>query len=68
MKIKEIRELTTKELKAKLNDLTTELFNLRFSHATGNLPNNQQLHLIKKNIAQVKTIIRERELKEGDVK
>ncbi len=65
MKIKEIRSLTTKELKAKLNDLTTELFNLRFSHATGNLPNNMQLHVVKKDIAKVKTILRERELKEG---
>ena len=65
MKIKEIRSLTTKELEAKLSDLTTELFNLRFSHATGNLPNNMQLHIIKKDIARVKTILRERQLAEG---
>lgn len=65
MKIKEIRSLTTKELKTKLNDLTAELFNLSFSHATGNLPNNMQLHVVKKDIAKVKTILRERELKEG---
>lgn len=65
MKTKDIRSMTTKELQAKLNDLTSELFNLRFSHATGNLPNNMQLHNVKKDIAKVKTIIRERELKEG---
>ena len=65
MKNSEIRGLTTKELQQKLSDLTTELFNLRFSHATGNLPNNMQLHFLKKDIARVKTILRERELKEG---
>lgn len=65
MKTKDIRSMTTKELKTKLNELTSELFNLRFSHATGNLPNNMQLHIVKKDIAKVKTIIRERELKEG---
>lgn len=65
MKINEIRGLTTSELKQKLEDLTTELFNLRFSHVAGNLPNNMQLHFIKKDIARVKTILRERQLKEG---
>lgn len=66
MKIEEIKNLTTKELDQKLNDLTTELFNLRFSHATGNLPNNMQLHFLKKDIARVKTILRERQLKGGN--
>ena len=65
MKTKDIRSMTTKELQNKLNELTAELFNLRFSHATGNLPNNMQLHNVKKDIAKVKTIIREREIKEG---
>ena len=64
MKTKDIRSMTTKELQNKLNELTSELFNLRFSHATGNLPNNMQLHNVKKDIAKVKTIIREREIKE----
>lgn len=63
MKTNEIRSLTTKELQQKLSDLTTELFNLRFSHVTGNLPNNMQLHFLKKDIARVKTILRERQLK-----
>lgn len=66
MKINEIRSLTIKELQQKLSDLTTELFNLRFSHATGNLPNNMQLHFLKKDIAKIKTIIRERQLKGGE--
>lgn len=63
MKIKDIRSLTTEELITKEKELKTELFNLRFSHATGNLTNPMQLHNIKKEIARVKTIIRERELK-----
>jgi large subunit ribosomal protein L29 len=65
MKINEIKSLTNKELEAKLSDLTQELFNLRFSHSTGNLPNNMQLHFLKKDIARVKTILRERQLTEG---
>lgn len=65
MKTNEIRSLTTKELEQKLSDLTTELFNLRFSHVAGNLPNNTQLRFLKKDIAKVKTILRERQLKEG---
>jgi large subunit ribosomal protein L29 len=63
MKIKEIRELTTEELIAKEKELKTELFNLRFSHATGNLSNPMQLHNLKKDIARVKTLIKEREIK-----
>ena len=63
MKIKDIKSLTTEELITKEKELKTELFNLRFSHATGNLTNPMQLHNLKKEIARVKTIIRERELK-----
>ena len=63
MKKIDIRSMTNEELNKKLSDLTSELFNLRFSHATGNLPNNMQLHNVKKDIARIKTILRERELK-----
>lgn len=63
MKIKDIKSLTTEELMTREKELKTELFNLRFSHATGNLTNPMQLHNLKKEIARVKTIIRERELK-----
>lgn len=63
MKKTDIRSLTTAELTGKLSELKSELFNLRFSLATGNLPNNSQIKNVKKDIARVKTILRERELK-----
>ncbi len=63
MKLNDIKNLTTEELKTKEQELKAELFNLRFSHATGNLNNPMQLHNLKKDIARVKTIIREREVK-----
>lgn len=62
MKAEQLRSMTDAELVKKLSDLKAELFNLRFSHATGSLTNPLQLNVCKKNIAQVKTIIREREL------
>ena len=63
MKKIDIRNMTDDELKNKLSELTSELFNLRFSHVAGNLPNNMQIHNVKKDIARIKTIQRERELK-----
>lgn len=63
MKIQEIREMTNDELDAKLKSLKEELFNLRFSHAIRQLENTSQLTVVKKDIAKVKTVIRERELK-----
>lgn len=63
MKINDIKNLTTEELITKEQQLKAELFNLRFSHATGNLANPMQLHNIKKDIARVKTVLREREIK-----
>ncbi|MCI6542532.1 MAG: 50S ribosomal protein L29 [Firmicutes bacterium] len=63
MKLNDIKNLTTEELITKEQELKAELFNLRFSHATGNLANPMQLHNLKKDIARVKTIIREREMK-----
>ncbi len=62
MKTEQLRAMTDAELNKKLSDLKAELFNLRFSHATGSLTNPLQLNTCKKNIAQVKTVIREREL------
>ena len=61
MKASNVRELTTKELEAKLADLKKELFNLRLSHATGQLNNPMALNNVKKDIARVKTVLRERE-------
>ena len=63
MKLSDIKNLTTEELITKEQELKAELFNLRFTHATGNLANPMQLHNLKKDIARVKTIIREREMK-----
>lgn len=62
MRTKNFREMTTEELNTKLKDLKVELFNLRFSHATGQLANPMTINTIKKDIAKVKTILREREL------
>ena len=56
------RDLQDSELTAKLAELKQELFNLRFSHATGQLSNPMQLKRCKRDIARVKTVIREREL------
>ncbi len=63
MKAKEIHDMTNDELNAKLGSLKEELFNLRFRHATGQLENPNVLKTVKKDIARVKTVIRERELK-----
>ena len=62
MKAEEIRELTDDELGRKLADLKEELFNLRFQMATGQLDNPMRMKAVKKDIARVKTIMREREL------
>ena len=62
MKINEISSLTDKELAEKLASLKSELFNLRFTHATGSLANNSQISICKRNIARVKTALKEREL------
>ena len=62
MKIKDIRNLTSEELNKKLIDTRTELFNLRFKHATGNLANPMLLNSLKKDIAKIKTVLTEREL------
>ena len=63
MKAKEIHDMTNDELNAKLGSLKEELFNLRFRHATGQLENPNVSKTVKKDIARVKTVIRERELK-----
>jgi len=62
MKASEIRELSEQELDAKLKDLKSELFNLRFQHAINQLENPMRLHVVKKDIARVKTVIKQREL------
>ena len=63
MKANEIRNLTTTEIEAKINELKDELFNLRFQLATGQLENPMRIRAVKKSIAQIKTIIREEEIR-----
>ena len=63
MKIKAIRELTTEELQLKIADLKKELFTQRFNLATNNLENPMKIPAIKKDIAKIMTVIREREIK-----
>lgn len=55
-------DMTTEELNTKLIENKSELFNLRFRHATGQLENPMQMVVCKKNIAKIMTILREREL------
>ena len=62
MKTKELHELTVEELNTKLKELSEELFNLRFRHAIGQLENPASLKNVKKDIAKIKTILKEREL------
>ena len=62
MKANEIRGLTTDELNAKLADLKKDLFMLRMQHATNQLDNPLKLADVKKDIARIKTVLREKEL------
>ncbi|MDU7338194.1 MULTISPECIES: 50S ribosomal protein L29 [Clostridium] len=65
MKAAEIRELTTEELQSKLKDLKEELFNLRFQLAINQLDNPMRISAVKKDIARIKTILRDNELKDS---
>ena len=67
MNAKEIRELSLPELNDKLAKLKEELFNLRFQLAINQLDNPTRIGAVKKDIARVKTIIREIELNSADV-
>ena len=62
MKASEIKYLTDPELETKLSELKAELFNLRFQLAVNQLDNPTRIKTVKKNIARIKTIQREREL------
>ena len=63
MKAKDVHELSTDELTRKAGDLKDELFKLRFQLATGQLENPMTIRDVRKSIARVKTVLRERELK-----
>ena len=62
MKAVEIRGMTPAELETKLEELKKELFNLRFQHATNQLENPVRINEVTRDIARVKTIIREQQL------
>ena len=63
--IQKVRDMNANELGTHLKDLKTELFNLRFQHAINQLDNPARLNAVRKQIAVVKTIIRENEIKAG---
>lgn len=65
MKATEIRNMSTEELQKKLKDLKEELFNLRFQLAINQLENPMRVSAVKKDIARVKTVLRENEIKSG---
>ena len=63
MKAKDLRDKTTAELEAQLTSLKKDLFFLRMQHATNQLDNPLKIQTVKKDIARVKTILPERELR-----
>ena len=62
MKINKIREMSSPELEKELGELKSELFKLRFSLATNGLDNPMRIKQVKKDIARIKTVLRQREL------
>ena len=62
MKIEAIKEMTPAELNSELLKLKNDLFNLRFQHVTGQLDNPLKMREVKKDIARIKTVIREQQL------
>lgn len=62
MKAAEIRELSVEELELKVKELKEELFQLRFQHAINQLDNPMRLKAVKKDIARINTVLRQREL------
>ena len=65
MKTKDLRLLSEGELLEKANQLNEELFNLRFQHATGQLDNVMRVPQVKRDIARLKTILKEKALNKG---
>ena len=60
MKARELRDLSEAELRQKELDFTGELFNLKFQHATGQLENTERLVQVRKDLARVKTVLRQK--------
>lgn len=64
MKANEIRKMTTEDIVKKIEEKKEELFNLRFKQAAGTLEKPARLHELRKDVARLKTILKEREVKE----
>ena len=64
MKTNEIRKLSTEEINKKIAESKEELFNLRMKQATGSLENPSRIRELRKTVARLKTILREREIEE----
>ncbi len=64
MKIKELRELSNKDLETKIRESKKELFNLRLKQSTGTLEKPSKIKELRKDVARMKTIMREREIEE----
>ena len=62
MKAREFKEMSEAELRQKEKEVTEELFNLKFQHATGQLENTARLPQVRKDLARVKTLLREKEI------
>jgi large subunit ribosomal protein L29 len=68
VKAQELRNLSIAELHDKLSDFRQELFNLRFQHTTAQLENTQRIPQVKRTIARILTILREKQMESGDVR
>ena len=66
MKMSEVRDLSTAELEGKEQDLRTELFNLKFRKATGQLDNTARIRLLRRDLARVVSSRRERSVESAD--
>jgi len=63
---KELRDMSREDLEQRMAETKEELFNLRFQNATGQLDNYKRLSVLKKDIARIKTLLREREIHENE--
>lgn len=68
MKARELKEMSEAELRQKEREITEQLFNLKFQHATGQLENTARLPQVRKDLARVKTLLREKILAAAKVK
>ena len=65
MKVQEVRGLSSEQLKKELDESYREMLNLRFREATKQLVNQREIRNVKRKVARIKTVLREREIQEG---